>query len=171
MFKQCKKIYNKFFGYTGTIKTHNEKAKNSDPEIKQFIRSKRLPKNLPDSFTDTKWIKRDKSWKSRCRKEKQWIRHKKSEIEEEILDMESTAIHDLFYKYGDGEWYDIPDLKLVSQLEKQGIAEIQHKEREIVIYTMDQDSNGKYVFGKTYRFMTLPFKFRVIKKEGIKNVR
>jgi len=174
MLKQCKKIYNACFGWTGIRRTHNEKIKNSDPEIRQFIRSKRLPKNLPDSFTDTKWIKRDKSWKSRCKKEKQWVVHKKSPIEEEILDIDSTAIHDIYYKYGDGEWHDIPRNQsgfiadsfeyddLIEKLEKKNMAEIRRENVECTFYRLgDRIERGwNMIEEKRTRLIAVSFRLK-----------
>jgi hypothetical protein len=50
-----------------------EKALAEDPDMKPYIRAKRNRRNLPeDGQTDTKWIKRQRTWKSKSKK-KQWM--------------------------------------------------------------------------------------------------
>ena len=48
-----------------------EKALSQDEMHKPYVRGRRKAKHLPDCWTDTKWIKRQKSWKHRCKKKKQ----------------------------------------------------------------------------------------------------
>lgn len=110
MIKKSKRIFRDFFEYfTGTRKTHNEKRQNSDPEVEEYVRGKRKPKNIPDGYTDTKWLKKlnDKSWKSRCKKRKQYIKHDKSFKEEEILNESKKMLQKLRYKYRDKQWHEI----------------------------------------------------------------
>ena len=74
------KNFLRFPGWVGTYKTHQEKKKNSDPEIQEYIRPKRKPNQIIDGYTDTKWITKihDKSWKTRCKKRHQYEKHKMS---------------------------------------------------------------------------------------------
>ena len=87
MLKKAKKFLRDFFSDLGTYKTYKEKRDNSDPETKQYVRAKRREDNLPDGYTNTKWIKKikDKSWKARCKKRHQYDKHKKTEKEKDIL--------------------------------------------------------------------------------------
>ena len=66
--------------WTGRYQTYQEKRKNSDPEIQEFVRDKRKHNRLIDGYTDTKWIKKvsDKSWKTRCKKRHQYEKHQKT---------------------------------------------------------------------------------------------
>jgi hypothetical protein len=45
-----------------------------DEDHRQYVRPKRNPNHLPDSW-DTRFIHREKSWKNRARKKKQYIPH------------------------------------------------------------------------------------------------
>lgn len=60
-----------------------------EPEDNVPLRSKRgAKKSFTNTSWETQWIKRygrPKSWKSRCRKAKQWIHHKMSEFEEKYI--------------------------------------------------------------------------------------
>lgn len=95
--------------YCGIRKTHNEKKANSDPEIQEYVRGKRKTKNLPDNRTDTKWLKKlsDKSWKTRCKKRKQYIKHDLSMKEERLLDVDNKMLQNLQFKYRDKKWHYI----------------------------------------------------------------
>lgn len=72
------KWFLRFPGYCGTYHTLQEKKKNSDPEISEYVRAKRKPNNLIDCYSNTKWIRKihDKSWKNRCKKRHQYEKHK-----------------------------------------------------------------------------------------------
>lgn len=54
-----------------------EKALSMDPENRQYVRGKRRYPNLPDGYSDTKWIKvrHFRCWKDRVRKKRQWMPH------------------------------------------------------------------------------------------------
>jgi len=64
----------------------------ADPEIKKYVRAKRNINNLPDPW-DTQFISIQKCWKWRCRKAKQWMKHKLS----------LTEVED----YHLGQWFEI----------------------------------------------------------------
>jgi hypothetical protein len=51
------------------------KALAQDEEHKPYVRAKQNAAHLPDAWDDTKWIRRMKSWKYRCRKKHQWMPH------------------------------------------------------------------------------------------------
>ncbi len=57
-----------------------ERALSLDEMHKPYVRGSRKSNNLPDSW-DTTWIRRQKSWKYRCRKKHQWEKHKKKPAE------------------------------------------------------------------------------------------
>ena len=63
-----------------------EKRKSYDKEVRPYIRPKRRPRMLPDSW-DTKWInvRQFRSWKDRCKKRHQWERHCQSPEEVKIV--------------------------------------------------------------------------------------
>ena len=48
---------------------------------KEYIRAKRNKKHLPDSWTDTRWIKRCKSWKARSKANHQYEKREYSNFE------------------------------------------------------------------------------------------
>lgn len=54
------------------MKTTQERRKNSDPEVYEYVRPARRSDNLPNSYDD---ITRDyyKSWKHCTKKRKQWM--------------------------------------------------------------------------------------------------
>lgn len=58
-----------------------EKCLSADPENKEYIRAKRNLKHLPDSWTNTRWIHKVKSWKKRSKKKHQYEKHVQSEYE------------------------------------------------------------------------------------------
>ena len=79
--KQAKKIFRMDF-FCRHIRTRNEHAANSNPEHKKYVRKARGPRNLPNSW-DTQWIKKTQSfsWKDRCKKSFQHLRHRLSTME------------------------------------------------------------------------------------------
>lgn len=82
--KRAKPVYT-MSNYIGTKASCNvERALSVDPEIKPFVRAKRSNKNLPNSY-DTKWIRRQRSWKHRARKASQHIKHFMTAIEKNFL--------------------------------------------------------------------------------------
>lgn len=54
----------KQYSYFRRPKTTAERKANDDPEIKNYVRGKRLPKTLPDTWDDQK-LTYSKSWKDR----------------------------------------------------------------------------------------------------------
>lgn len=95
---------------TGRYRTYQEKRKNSDPEIQEFIRNKRKPNRLIDGYTNTKWIKKisDKSWKTRCKKRHQYEKHQKTCYEtkyclKELKEYEERILRISKPKYNDYE--------------------------------------------------------------------
>jgi hypothetical protein len=83
--KKSKPIYH-FDSLVGIKKNcKNERRMLYDEESKHLIRGKRRKSHLPDSYSDTKFIKRYKSWKSRCKKLKQWVLHLPTMIENRLL--------------------------------------------------------------------------------------
>lgn len=59
--------------YCRSPKTTNEIRQNADPEIDQFVRGSRKPKNLPSLYDDI-FRKSEKSWKSQGKRRHQWER-------------------------------------------------------------------------------------------------
>lgn len=112
-----------------------EKRLSADPEIKQYIRAKRNTKNLPDPYGDTQPIKIQKSWKWRCNKLKQWIKHKLSYSEKNYLHL--------------GLWYIVTidgiDIK-VQEHEKYVIC------YDGVVYISKEDPNFYHGVTKKYYF-------------------
>ena len=74
--KIAKPVY-KYDMFCGTKKFAGprEKSLAQDEMHKPYVRARRNHNNLPDGWCDTKWIKRQKSWKHRCKKKKQWMKH------------------------------------------------------------------------------------------------
>lgn len=82
--KRARPVY-QFSFFIGTKSScNNERALSVDPDIKPFVRAKRRNKNLPDSY-DTKWIRRQRSWKHRCKKAKQWMQHFMTDFEKKFI--------------------------------------------------------------------------------------
>lgn len=52
-----------------------EKALSLDEEHKPYVRGARKYPHLPDAWSDTKFIRRKKSWKHRVKKRHQWMPH------------------------------------------------------------------------------------------------
>ena len=127
----------------GKRKTYSEKKANSDPDIQEYVRDKRKSNKLPDSFTDTKWLKKlnDKSWKTRCKKRKQYMKHNLSVKEEMLLGVDNKILKNLKFKYRDHKWHYvesdvfgfIADYKLREEIDfiekyvKLGIFEVKYK--------------------------------------------
>lgn len=69
--------------YRGRIvrhpKTLNEKKQNAIPEYKDYIRSKRKSKRLPDVYDDD-FIRPEKSWKDKTKSRKAWAKHEKNAL-------------------------------------------------------------------------------------------
>lgn len=64
---------------------HRERCKAVDEEHKPYVRCARNEHHLPDGFTNTKWIRRKKSWKHRVKKKRQWVKHFVSWFEEKLF--------------------------------------------------------------------------------------
>lgn len=73
--KMARLVYRNPHFNVGTYSTHSEMAMSLDDEHKPYVRSKRNFSNLPDGYSDTKWIRRCRSWKHRARKRHQWMKH------------------------------------------------------------------------------------------------
>ena len=58
-----------------------EKALSLDEDHKKYIRAKRNKNHLPDSWSDTRWIPKIKSWKNRSKVSHQYEKHVQSEFE------------------------------------------------------------------------------------------
>ena len=73
MTKNIKEIYRfkKLVGYKWCDKKERTLARSK--EYKKFFRGKRRGKNLPDSYTDTKFLKRIRNWKNISKNKKQWM--------------------------------------------------------------------------------------------------
>lgn len=142
--KKPKEIFRDLYKwYVGKRNTHQEKVKNSDPDVIPFVRGKRKPINIPDSYSDTKWLRKlkDKSWKNRCKKRKQFIKHEKSNKERLLLKDGSKVLQKLKYKYRDMQWHELEsdnygwlleeetrmDVKWLEYYAQQGIFEIKYK--------------------------------------------
>jgi hypothetical protein len=52
-----------------------EKALSLDKDHKPYVRGARTWHHLPDSYDDTKWLVRYRSWKHRVKKRHQWVAH------------------------------------------------------------------------------------------------
>ena len=78
MYLKMPKWFLRFPGSCGTYHTLQEKKKNSDPDMVEYVRAKRKSKNLVDGYSNTKWIRKinDKSWKTRCKKRHQYDKHR-----------------------------------------------------------------------------------------------
>lgn len=88
--------------YIGKYGNYQEKKLNQDEEHKPFVRGKR--QNLPDGYTDTKWIKRPKSWKDISKNDKQYKNYNKSITENKELYEEEQFLYLLKTKYKNN-WY------------------------------------------------------------------
>ena len=79
--KIAKPVY-KYDWFCGNKSFANGKLKSlaQDSMHNPYVRAKQNGNNLPEGW-DTKWIKRQKSWKHRSKKKKQWVFHKKSDNE------------------------------------------------------------------------------------------
>lgn len=78
--KIAKLIY-KFDIWVRHFSCKKEKALSLDEDHKQYIRAKRNKNHLPDSWTDTRWISKIKSWKNRSKVKHQYEPHVQSEYE------------------------------------------------------------------------------------------
>lgn len=109
------KLFMRFGKSVGRYMTHNEKKKNSDPELFKYIRPSRRSKNLIDSYTNTKWLKRiyDKSWKNRCKKRHQYCKHKKSLYELRIINKKIKEKEDIILKMSSKEKNDYELMKSI----------------------------------------------------------
>lgn len=76
----AKKIYTSILRYARRYSTSKRERALAERD-KEYIRSKRSVKYLPDAWTNTRWIKRKKSWKATSKKSKQYNEHKLSNYE------------------------------------------------------------------------------------------
>jgi len=88
----------------GKYGTYQEKKTNEDEEHKPFVRAKRSSNNLPDGYTNTRWIKKSKSWKDISKNDKQYKQHNKSIYENKEEYEEQQFLYLLNHKYKD-KWY------------------------------------------------------------------
>ncbi|MCK9279297.1 MAG: hypothetical protein M0P71_01580 [Melioribacteraceae bacterium] len=81
--KRARPIYSlgQYYRNRGTHK--REEAISEDEEHSPLTRAKR-ESNLPDSW-DTKKICRPKTWKRRCKKAKQWMKHFMTDLEKKFI--------------------------------------------------------------------------------------
>lgn len=116
-----------------------------------------------DCYTNTKWLKKinDKSWKTRCKKKRQYEKHKKSSYEKEILKDISEKLDEFIFKYGDGEFHTIP-------INSDGffLREFHREYGDVVCYLQQNGQievffDGKQVHGYTY-YYDKPIKFRIL---------
>lgn len=85
------------------LTTHQEKKESVNAESKGLIRAKRNFKNIPDAYTNTRWIKKLKSWKHQYKTPHQYDQHRK-QIPEELQE-EQDLLFMLEKKYKD-TWYN-----------------------------------------------------------------
>ena len=98
------------FGLCQGIKAFGGKREKSiaqDEMHAPYIRSKRNATHLPDGWDDTKWIKRQKSWKYRCKKRHQWEKHQQTPEEVKITSDHYPEKY-IIYLYGHSKrWTEI----------------------------------------------------------------
>lgn len=87
MLKLAKEIF-RFPKWTRSYSSIQEKRLSLDEMHKPFIRKKRSFNNLPDCWTNTRWIHRfgNCSWKKRSKVKHQWEKHKKTLTELDICE-------------------------------------------------------------------------------------
>jgi hypothetical protein len=104
-----------------------EKALAVSDEHKDFVRAKRNKTHLPDSWTDTRWIPKIQSWKSRAKTNHQYEKHVQSEYELNYFYNNLKLKQDFLYKLitlykkdGIGWYYfrDPEDIKFIMPSEK-----------------------------------------------------
>lgn len=113
-FKFSKEIFN-IGRFTNKFKCHNELKKNVDPEVLPLIRKKRL-KASGYKNTETRWIKKleDKSWKARCKKAHQWVKHKLGIMEKVTFFTPNYGlICDLIDTLKVGEWFYVDNREYI----------------------------------------------------------
>ena len=141
--KKSKEIYRIDIYAHGYGQAHSRKIDASDPDYQDFVRAKRNIKHVPDwDNTGTRWIKRQKNWKSRCKKRKQWEKHDVSDFEKEIIDPISLEKERLLCMYPDNVWrvVDEPFNKTLKNMINNGIFEGKYKTVKI-----ERNENGKIV--------------------------
>lgn len=156
-------IHGRRFQSIGTYNTHGEKKSSQDEEVKNLVRARRKPANLPDGYTKTKWIKKpyQKSWKVWSKKRRQYEKHIKTEDERRIKKDFSTKFHDLYYKYAQGKFHVIPResgfkslvsfsfnseyMEAIQELVRLGMAEIIYgtTQRKFWLYGMNNEKVEK----------------------------
>ena len=65
---------------------------------KEYIRAKRNKNHLPDSWTDTRWIRRSKSWKARSKANHQYEKRDYSNFELNYFYENAKKKEELLYK-------------------------------------------------------------------------
>lgn len=108
MFKLAKEIF-RINKYAGNYSSIQEKRISLDEMHKPYVRSKRKSKNLPDSYTHTRWIHRIKNWKHKSKVKHQWEKHKKTLTELDICENNKALKNEFLYilktKYKNS-WYE-----------------------------------------------------------------
>lgn len=108
MFKLAKEIF-RINKHVGNYSTIQEKRINLDEMHKPYVRSKRKSKNLPDSYSNTRWIHRIKNWKHKSKVKHQWEKHKKTLTELDICENNKALKNEFLYilktKYKNS-WYE-----------------------------------------------------------------
>ena len=108
MFKLAKEIF-RINKYAGNYSSIQEKRISLDEMHKPYVRSKRSCKNLPDSYTHTRWIHRIKNWKHKSKVKHQWEKHKKTLTELDICENNKALKNEFLYilktKYKNS-WYE-----------------------------------------------------------------
>jgi hypothetical protein len=60
-------------GWMRRPKSQNEKVQNAAPEVREFVRGKRTPRNLADAYDD-ETREKQRNWKFQRRGRKAWDR-------------------------------------------------------------------------------------------------
>ena len=108
MFKLAKEIF-RINKHVGNYSSIQKKRISLDEMHKPYVRSKRSCKNLPDSYTHTRWIHRIKNWKHKSKIKHQWEKHKKTLNELDICENNKALKNQFLYilktKYKNS-WYE-----------------------------------------------------------------
>ena len=108
MFKLAKEIF-RINKHVGNYSTIQEKRISLDEIHKPYVRSKRSCNNLPDSYSNTRWIHRIKNWKHKSKVKHQWEKHKKTLTELDICENNKALKNEFLYilktKYKNS-WYE-----------------------------------------------------------------
>ncbi len=151
--KQAKAIFWDDF-FCRNIHTQNERVANSDPDHVEYVRKARSSRNLPNSY-DTQWIKKVQSfsWKDRCRKSAQYLRHRLSRLERKhMLRKEENDLMSILNNHQG--WYKVDVLKtpytfeLLRELLKDGRIELKSPNWQNFMYIRKKKRNIFYAYYK-----------------------